>query len=400
LAVLQHEGTIEILYRDFAMPTGARFTEGYLARPDRIGAYPVVVLLPPLQGITPFVKDLARRLARNRYAVLVPDLTRGVHPGPDGSFEDLVGAYRLVRGRRALADIDDAVAFAFNDPAGWAREGKIGLVGIDVGGRFAINYAAHRRRLVGALCVAYAPLAVIDLRSAWMPAPAEESDPAIERTTRTLNPYWGRWVVAWVGLKVVALPAPALPGSGSAGVFSGPVPVTSTVGPPRLVSIRRLTHSAVGLATAGSPTAEDLRRPLEDANRELRAERLNTPDRDDPVAAHASKCDHPHRVESADGDQPDRVRTANRDQPNGIPTADRDHANAVRSAHSEDSNLRGWHIVEDAPLRQTKQDDKTCRHDHRPEEGDALRSLLVVLTGVSRRRFRHGSHQSVSFAAR
>ena len=159
MAVLQHEGTIEILYRDFAMPTGARFTEGYLARPDRIGAYPVVVLLPPLQGITPFVKDLARRLARNRYAVLVPDLTRGAHPGPDAPFDDLVGAYRRVRGRRALADIDDAISFAFNDQAGWAREGRIGLVGIDVGGRFAINYAAHRRRLVAALCVAYAPLA-------------------------------------------------------------------------------------------------------------------------------------------------------------------------------------------------------------------------------------------------
>ena len=159
MAVLQHEGTIEILYRDFAMPTGARFTEGYLARPDRIGAYPLVLLLPPLQGITPYVKDLARRLARNRYAVLVPDLTRGAHPGPDASFEDLVDAYRRVRGRRALADIDDAIAFAFNDAAGWAGEGKIGVVGIDVGGRFAINYAAHRRRLVGALCVAYAPLA-------------------------------------------------------------------------------------------------------------------------------------------------------------------------------------------------------------------------------------------------
>lgn len=159
MAVLQHEGTIEILYRDFAMPTGARFTTGYLARPDRIGAYPLVMLVPPLRGITSFVKDLARRLARNRYAVLVPDLTRGAHPGPDAPFDDLVAAYHRIRVRRALTDIDDAIAFAFADPAGWAREGRVGMVGIDVGGRFAITYAAHRQRQVGALCVAYAPLA-------------------------------------------------------------------------------------------------------------------------------------------------------------------------------------------------------------------------------------------------
>lgn len=159
MAVLQHEGTIEILYRDFAVPTGARFTTGYLARPDRIGAYPLVALLPPLRGITPFVKDIARRLARNRYAVLVPDLTRGAHPGPDAAFDDLIAAQQGVSVRRALADIDDALAFAFNDPAGWAREGKVGVIGIDTGGSFAITYAAHRQRLVGALCVAYAPLA-------------------------------------------------------------------------------------------------------------------------------------------------------------------------------------------------------------------------------------------------
>ncbi len=159
MAVLQHEGTIEILYRDFAMPTGAGFTNGYLARPDRIGAYPVVLLLPPLRGITPFVKDLARRLARNRYSVLVPDLTRGSHPGSRAPFEDLVSAYGRVPTRRALADLDDALAFALHDPAGWARPGKIGVVGIDVGGQIAITYAAHRQRSVGALCVAYAPLA-------------------------------------------------------------------------------------------------------------------------------------------------------------------------------------------------------------------------------------------------
>lgn len=134
MAVLAHEGVLEILYRDFPMPTGARFTAGYLARPGRAGEYPPVVVLPPLNGIRPWVKDLARRLARNGYSVMVCDLTRGRHPGPDASREEMFAAYREVGAHRALADIDDALAFARNDPAQWAAPGRIGLIGLDVGG--------------------------------------------------------------------------------------------------------------------------------------------------------------------------------------------------------------------------------------------------------------------------
>ncbi len=159
MAVMAHEGSLEILYRDYPYPTGSGFTTGYLARPDRIGLYPVVVLLPGLQGITPAIKDTARRLARHGYSTLVPDLTRGRHPGPRASFEELVRAYDAIDDRRAMADVDDAVAWAVNDDADWAREGRYGVFGIDVGGRFALTYAAHRQAEVGALVVAYAPLA-------------------------------------------------------------------------------------------------------------------------------------------------------------------------------------------------------------------------------------------------
>ena len=159
MVVLKHEGSIEILYRDYPMPTGAGFTTGYLSRPDRIGEYPVVVVLPGLRGITPAIKDMARRFARHGFSTLVPDLTRGEHPGVDGSFESQVGAYDRMEDRRALVDIDRAVGWAVNDSARWAREGAIGLVGLDLGGRTAITYAAHRQSQVAALCVAYAPLA-------------------------------------------------------------------------------------------------------------------------------------------------------------------------------------------------------------------------------------------------
>lgn len=159
MVVLKHEGSIEILYNDYPMPTGARFTTGYLSRPDRIGAYPIVMLLPGLRGITPAIKDMARRFARHGFSTMVPDLTRGEHPGPDAPFEDMVAAYDGFSDRRALVDIDSAIGWAVNDTAGWAKEGKIGVVGLDLGGRIGITYAAHRQSQVAALCVAYAPLA-------------------------------------------------------------------------------------------------------------------------------------------------------------------------------------------------------------------------------------------------
>lgn len=159
MAVLDHEGSIEILYRDYPMPAGSSFSTGYMARPDRIGEYPIVVLLPGLRGITPAVKAMARSFARHGYSTLVPDLTRDEHPGARADFDDLVVAYDKVDDRRAMVDIEDAVRWAIDDTAEWAVDGRYAVVGLDVGGRIAMVHAAHHQTDVASLCVAYAPLA-------------------------------------------------------------------------------------------------------------------------------------------------------------------------------------------------------------------------------------------------
>ena len=120
---------------------------------------PIVVLLTGLRGITPAMKDLARRFARNGYSTLVPDLTRGTHPGSDAPFDEQISTYDGIDDRRAMVDIEDAVSWAVNDTADWARDGRFAIVGVDLGGRFAIIHAAHNQTQVAALCVAYTPLA-------------------------------------------------------------------------------------------------------------------------------------------------------------------------------------------------------------------------------------------------
>lgn len=158
MAVQPHEGSFNILYRDFDFPAGTGFAPGYMARPDQSGSFPLLVILAGIDGIRPYLKAMCRGLARHGFAVIAPDLSRGTHPGIHASIEAQIASYNRLSDRRAMADVDAAIRFAVNDDAGWADPGPHGLVGIDLGGRLAIVYGAHHPE-VGALTVAYAPLA-------------------------------------------------------------------------------------------------------------------------------------------------------------------------------------------------------------------------------------------------
>ena len=163
MTVLAFEGTYSILYRDFGLPTGSGYTRGYIARPDAKGEFPLVIVLSGIDGITASLKAMCRSLARNGFAAVAPDLTRGAHPGKDAADAELFASYAAIPDRRAMADISQAIEFVFEDDAEWAVEGPVGMVGIDTGGRFAITYTALRGG-VGALAVAYTPLAGDDDR--------------------------------------------------------------------------------------------------------------------------------------------------------------------------------------------------------------------------------------------
>jgi carboxymethylenebutenolidase len=156
---MAHEGTFPILYREHGLPAGAGMTDGYIARPDTRGTYPVVVLLAGIDGISPNVRDLARMLARHGYVVVAPNLYRDHHPDPDATLDQRIIAYNEVPDLQAMHDISDAIDWIIGDDAGFAIDGPVAMVGIDTGGRLALVYSAHHQQQVAALVVAYAPLA-------------------------------------------------------------------------------------------------------------------------------------------------------------------------------------------------------------------------------------------------
>lgn len=150
MAVLEHEGTYPIMYSSYPVPVGAGYRPGYLARPDRAGVFPVVVVVPDLDGLTSFEKDLCRAFARHGIAALTLDLYRDRSGDP-------IHDYQTLSDRRAITDLDEVHQFLASEDITWTTAEALGMLGLDVGGRFALAMAAHRR-WVRALALCYTPL--------------------------------------------------------------------------------------------------------------------------------------------------------------------------------------------------------------------------------------------------
>ncbi|HKX76351.1 MAG TPA: dienelactone hydrolase family protein [Acidimicrobiia bacterium] len=148
MAVLPHEGKYSIMYGSQAVPVGSAYRHGYLARPDEAGRFPTVVLLPGSDGMDGFTKHFARRLGRSGLACLVVDLYGG---------DDPLDAYHARTDKEVLIDIDETFEFLQSDDVFWALGSRVGLLGLDLGGRYALIAGAHRP-WVGALALISAPL--------------------------------------------------------------------------------------------------------------------------------------------------------------------------------------------------------------------------------------------------
>jgi carboxymethylenebutenolidase len=153
VAVLPHEGTYAVMYGALAVSVGAGYRRGYLARPDQAGRFPVVILTPDLDGLGAHERNIARRLARQGIAVLVVDLYRS-QPRDQ---QEALAAYDTLTDGEAIRTIDETYDYLRSEDIDWAHTDKVGLLGLDIGGRFSLIDAAHRR-WVGATAVVSTPL--------------------------------------------------------------------------------------------------------------------------------------------------------------------------------------------------------------------------------------------------
>ena len=157
MAVLPHEGTYPVMYGTYSTPAGSSYRSDYLARPDAVGRFPVVLIITDEGTISSHVKGLSRFLARRGISVLALNLA----PDPPGRFED--GAGLSETDVDALAQLDDTHRFLADEDLRWALTEPVGILGVGSGGRLAL-VAAALRRWVGPAAVLYGPLGGDDHR--------------------------------------------------------------------------------------------------------------------------------------------------------------------------------------------------------------------------------------------
>lgn len=121
-------------------------TGAFVAWPAGRGPAPAVIVVHEWWGLNEQIRGTARRLAREGYVAIVPDLYHGeVTDDPDRARELAQG---LGEGR-ALADLEAAVAWLRAQPR--TAKARIGVLGFCMGGRLAQLMALQSRDLTAAV---------------------------------------------------------------------------------------------------------------------------------------------------------------------------------------------------------------------------------------------------------
>ena len=127
---------------DIKIPTHDGSIPGYAAFPASGSRFPVVLVVQEMFGLHEHIKDVCRRLAKNGYMAVAPDLyvRQGDVLGMKDSKGILTEVVSKVPDAQVMSDLDAAVA--------WARRydgdtSRLGITGFCWGGRIVWLYAAH-----------------------------------------------------------------------------------------------------------------------------------------------------------------------------------------------------------------------------------------------------------------
>tara|TARA_R110001583_G_scaffold51161_11_gene159808 strand:- start:43321 stop:44211 length:891 start_codon:yes stop_codon:yes gene_type:complete len=156
-----NDSDIKATYETFDSPLGHGQGKGYLVTPlNKIGKLPVVLVVHENRGLNPYIKDVARRLAKAGFIAFAPDalFPLGGYPGNDDEGRAM---QKTMDGSKIQQDFVAAAKFLKNHENG---NGKLGAVGFCFGG-YVVNYlAAVESDLIAAGVPFYGTPATPELR--------------------------------------------------------------------------------------------------------------------------------------------------------------------------------------------------------------------------------------------
>jgi carboxymethylenebutenolidase len=144
---------IKTEYVPYPSPKGSETMRGYLARPaNAAGKLPGVVVLHENRGLSPYIEDVARRLAVENYDAFAPDALAplGGYPGNEEKAQQLWA--KLDAAKRT----EDMLAAAPFLQSRSECNGKVGAVGFCIGGGY-VNMMAVRFADLAAAVPFYGP---------------------------------------------------------------------------------------------------------------------------------------------------------------------------------------------------------------------------------------------------
>jgi carboxymethylenebutenolidase len=133
-----NDDDIKATYQSFDSPTGHGKGNGYLVTPiPTIDNMPVVLVVHENRGLNPYIKDVARRLAKAGFIAFAPDalFPLGGYPGNDDEGRKM---QRTMDRSKIQQDFVEAAKFLKSHKN---SNGKLGAVGFCFGG-YIVNYLA------------------------------------------------------------------------------------------------------------------------------------------------------------------------------------------------------------------------------------------------------------------
>ncbi|MDR3708466.1 MAG: dienelactone hydrolase family protein [Capsulimonadaceae bacterium] len=145
-AMTIHTDSAGLVAEAVQIPTQDGVIPGYVARPDRDGTFPIMLVVQEIFGVHEHIKDVCRRFAKRGYVAVAPELfARQGDVSKLTDFQQILSIVAKVPDAQVMSDLDSAVTWA--EHAGKGDRSRLGITGFCWGGRIAWLYAAHSKEL-------------------------------------------------------------------------------------------------------------------------------------------------------------------------------------------------------------------------------------------------------------